>query len=317
MNPLSQGWTRSVRSVRTPLLAPYSVHRFALWSFLLGLGTRWGQRGLTSAGGVRQGPGTCRHGRLYFSHRFPSDQAPAPALPRPSGVVGEGSVPQRDALSQGRPEEHSTRRSHGGSLARRLHLQEPLPGAWENQNQSLSGHNTAPSDLAGDSSWAPPAQDPDPCVPAEGTWGPCVVWQTEAGDHGRLHRCQEVQWAHPAPAAVPQALLWARPAGQLVRGSAWWWTAWGLCGVRPVPTDQSAGTWNWQECGRRGKRCWRTCWCFPPEDCGKRSQTLCVPSADSSSLQLLPAPSCGAQATAACSALSPACSWEETRTTEL
>lgn len=53
------------------------------------------------------------------------------------------------------------------------------------------------------------------------------------------------------------------------------------------------------------------------EDCGKRSQTLCVPSADSSSLQLLPAPSCGAQATAACSALSPACSWEETRTTEL
>lgn len=216
MNPLSQGWTRSVRSVRTPLLAPYSVHRFALWSFLLGLGTRWGQRGLTSAGGVRQGPGTCRHGRLYFSHRFPSDQAPAPALPRPSGVVGEGSVPQRDALSQGRPEEHSTRRSHGGSLARRLHLQEPLPGAWENQNQSLSGHNTAPSDLAGDSSWAPPAQDPDPYVPAEGTWGPCVVWQTEAGDHGRLHRCQEVQWAHPAPAAVPQALLWARPACQRV-----------------------------------------------------------------------------------------------------
>lgn len=53
------------------------------------------------------------------------------------------------------------------------------------------------------------------------------------------------------------------------------------------------------------------------EDCGKRSQTLCVPSADSSSLQLLLAPSCGAQATAACSALSPACSWEETRTTEL
>lgn len=28
----------------TPFLPPYSVHRFALWSFLLGSGTHWGQR---------------------------------------------------------------------------------------------------------------------------------------------------------------------------------------------------------------------------------------------------------------------------------
>lgn len=27
----------------TPFLPPYSVHRFALWSFLLGSGTHWGK----------------------------------------------------------------------------------------------------------------------------------------------------------------------------------------------------------------------------------------------------------------------------------
>lgn len=31
--------------MRTRFLPPYSVYRFALWSFLLGLGTRWAQAG--------------------------------------------------------------------------------------------------------------------------------------------------------------------------------------------------------------------------------------------------------------------------------
>lgn len=31
--------------MRTRFLPPYSVYRFALWSFLLGLGTRWGHAG--------------------------------------------------------------------------------------------------------------------------------------------------------------------------------------------------------------------------------------------------------------------------------
>lgn len=160
-------------------------------------------------------------------------------------MVGEGCTASEGCLKPGQAR---------GALHQEEPWREPRPpapppgalawGTWENQNQSLSGHSIAPSDLAGDSGWAPPAQDPDLCVPAEGTWGPCVVWQTEAGDRGRLHKCQEVQWVHPAPAAVPQALLWARPAGQLVRGSAWWWAVWGLCRVHPVLTDQSTGTWK-------------------------------------------------------------------------
>lgn len=31
--------------MRTRFLPPYSVYRFALWSFLVGVGTRWGQAG--------------------------------------------------------------------------------------------------------------------------------------------------------------------------------------------------------------------------------------------------------------------------------
>lgn len=120
-HPLSQGWTWSRRSVSTRFLPPYSVYRFALWSFLLGLGTRWGQAGEAvqvdfsvwlagqSVGqlAVDMATDTCLLGPARLCCHLPGLR---PLLQWPAGVrtqTGQrGCLKSRRAKEQAPPEDH-------------------------------------------------------------------------------------------------------------------------------------------------------------------------------------------------------------------
>ena len=78
----------------TPFLPPYSVYRFALWNFLLGLGTHWGQGSAGEAQRRRRigrsvslepwSPTLCFQGRPLSRARGSLFLPPAQLQPRPS-----------------------------------------------------------------------------------------------------------------------------------------------------------------------------------------------------------------------------------------
>lgn len=188
----------------TPFLPPYSVHRFALWSFLLGSGTHWGQRRWSSASGAQHPACGSVVTDICFQARVPSRGPPScQLLPQQPGRAqdiddSEGCLKlyrAKEALHLGRPQKRLPC-AGGPCPSPSPCLQEPISGplrALRVEMQASAGQSSAPSEVRCDGAPATFAQPlaclryvpcggtPGRLCPAEGTWRPLAQSRSLTG----------------------------------------------------------------------------------------------------------------------------------------